>query len=174
VTDPRDPRDSLLRLPAADPRDAAARATRHQVLRDLLAGYADGELPPETASQIDAHLVGCEPCRAELAVHEVVRRRLAAEPAPAAAPDALRRRVLSAVAALPEPAPASAAPPRAPRRRRAAVVTALALATLAGAAGVRTLARGGASDAPDARVRTLGARPTRCRWCATSSPTTRA
>ena len=47
-----------------------------RVLIDLLGAYADGELPPETTSQIDAHLVGCVRCRRELAVHRAMRRRL--------------------------------------------------------------------------------------------------
>ena len=47
-----------------------AREARHQVLIELLAAYADRELPAETTSQIDAHLVGCARCRSELAVHQ--------------------------------------------------------------------------------------------------------
>ena len=39
------------------------REARHQVLATLLGAYADGELPAETASQIDAHLLGCARCR---------------------------------------------------------------------------------------------------------------
>lgn len=87
-----------------DPAERAARENQHQVLIDLLGAYADGELPPETTSQIDAHLVGCVRCRRELAVHRAMRRRLGFEP-PVAAPPALRERIVAAIAATPVPAP---------------------------------------------------------------------
>src|ERR687895_867953 len=80
--------------------EQAAREEQHQVIIDLLAGYADGELPPETRSQIDAHLVGCTRCRRDLTVHQAVRRRLGVEP-PLAAPPALRERIAAAVVANP-------------------------------------------------------------------------
>src|SRR5918992_1826797 len=83
--------------------EQAAREERHQVLIELLAAYADGELPPETTSQIDAHLVGCARCRRDLSVHQAVQRRLGVEP-PLAAPPALRERIAAAVAATPVPA----------------------------------------------------------------------
>ncbi|HEY7237519.1 MAG TPA: anti-sigma factor [Gemmatimonadaceae bacterium] len=85
-----------------DPAERAARENQHQVLIDLLGPYADGELPPETTSQIDAHLVGCVRCRRELAVHRAMRRRLGFEP-PVAAPPALRERIAAAIAATPVP-----------------------------------------------------------------------
>lgn len=89
--------------------EQAAREERHQVLIELLGAYADGELPPETMSQIDAHLVGCGRCRRDLAMHQAVRKRLGVEP-PLAAPPALRERIAAAVAATPvvvaRPAPA--------------------------------------------------------------------
>jgi anti-sigma factor RsiW len=92
-----------------DPAERAVRESQHQVLIDLLGAYADGELPPETTSQIDAHLVGCVRCRRELAVHRAMRRRLGHEP-PVAAPPALRERIAAAIAATPVPAPAPAHP----------------------------------------------------------------
>jgi anti-sigma factor RsiW len=88
-----------------DPAERAARENQHQVLIDLLGAYADGELPPETTSQIDAHLVGCVRCRRELTVHRAMRRRLGFEP-PVAAPPALRERIVAAIASTPVPAPA--------------------------------------------------------------------
>ena len=90
--------------------EQAAREERHQVLIELLGAYADGELPPETTSQLDAHLVGCARCRRDLAMHQAVRRRLGVEP-PLAAPPALRERIAAAVAA----APVAVAPPVAAR-----------------------------------------------------------
>ena len=98
----RTPRATGLGESAAE---RAAREERHQVIIELLAAYADGELPPETTSQIEAHLVGCARCRRDLAVHQTVRRRLGVEP-PIAAPPALRERIAAAVAATPAPAPA--------------------------------------------------------------------
>ena len=85
-----------------DPAERAARESQHQVLIDLLGAYADRELPSETTSQIDAHLVGCVRCRRELAVHHAMRRRLGVEP-PIAAPPALRERIAAAIAATPVP-----------------------------------------------------------------------
>ena len=136
-------------LPAGDPHDAAVREERHRVLIDLLGAYGDGELPSETASQIDAHLVGCARCRRELDVHETMRRRLATEP-PAAASPALRARIAAAVAA----APAPVAPPT-PRRVGVASSTrrrmALSAAALLGIAGGTAVWRARA-DGPDARA----------------------
>ena len=117
--------------------ERAAREERHQVIIELLGAYADGELPPETTSQIDAHLVGCARCRRDLDVHQAVRRRLGVEP-PLAAPPALRERIAAAVAATPVPAspapaphPAQGASARPAPRVLALVAT--AVATLAGA-----------------------------------------
>src|SRR5918998_6564553 len=80
--------------------ERAAREERHQVIIELLGAYADGERPPETTSQLDAHLVGCARCRRDLAMHQAVRRRLGVEP-PVAAPPALRERIAVAIAATP-------------------------------------------------------------------------
>lgn len=124
------------RRPEEDAAERARREEQHELLAELLAGYADGELPAETRAQIDAHLVGCARCRRELAVHHAVRRRLGEEP-PVAAPPALRERIQAAVAATPLPA----APVRqgAERARRAwlGVLLLAALAVL-GAVGVGT------------------------------------
>lgn len=94
-----------------NPAEHAARESQHQVLIELLGAYADGELPPETTSQIDAHLVGCVRCRTELAIHNAMRGRLGIEP-PVAAPPALRERIKAAIAAMPVPAEAAPAPSR--------------------------------------------------------------
>jgi anti-sigma factor RsiW len=123
--------------------EAAERATResqHQVLIELLGAYADRELPPETTSQIDAHLVGCLRCRRELAIHQAVRRRLGVEP-PVAAPPELRDRIKAAIAAIPVPLE-SPAPSRAPawRTHWRALVLASVFVT-AGAVGVTSFVR---------------------------------
>jgi anti-sigma factor RsiW len=100
----------LARGSGEEPRERESREARHQVLIELLGAYADRELPPETASQIEAHLVGCARCRNELAVHQAVRLRLGVAP-PVAAPPALRERIVAAIAATPIPQAGSAPPP---------------------------------------------------------------
>jgi anti-sigma factor RsiW len=79
------------------PEDDAAREARHQVLATLLAAYADGELPVETASQVDAHLLGCGRCRSELRVQRAVGARLARSTVPTATL-ALQSRIRAAIA----------------------------------------------------------------------------
>jgi anti-sigma factor RsiW len=136
-----------------DPGDEAARESRHGVLIELLGAYADGELPAETSSQIDAHLLGCARCRSELAIHESVRGRLAVEP-PGGGSPALRARIAAAIAALPEPAaaPAERRTPWLTARLRFAVAAAVAIAA-AGALGAREyVAR---RDAAPAEMRPL-------------------
>jgi anti-sigma factor RsiW len=89
------------------PGEDAAREADHRRLIELLGAHADGELPPETAAQLDAHLVGCARCRRELEVHVAVRQRLAAEPLAPASPELLER-ITGAVRGLPTPAPVAA------------------------------------------------------------------
>jgi anti-sigma factor RsiW len=125
--------------------ERAAREERHQVIIELLAAYADGELPPETTSQIDAHLVGCARCRRDLAVHQAVRRRLGVEP-PLAAPPALRERITAAVAATPvvvAPTPS----PLAPRTSHRAALIAIAFAAITAAVWI-SVARSDRADSP--------------------------
>lgn len=122
-----------------DPAERAARESQHQVLIDLLGAYADRELPPETTSQIDAHLVGCVRCRRELAVHHAMRRRLGVEP-PIAAPPALRERIAAAIAATPVPVSSPAAG-RVAMFRRPLVIVALAAAVVATGVGSTVLVR---------------------------------
>lgn len=76
--------------------DVETREARHELLASFLGAYADGELPAETQSQIDAHLTGCARCRKELAVHCAVRDRLGKEPVPAAS-QALRKRIAQGI-----------------------------------------------------------------------------
>ena len=38
----------------------------HRDLRDLADAYIDGELPPASRAEVDAHLAGCAECRAEI------------------------------------------------------------------------------------------------------------
>ena len=122
-----------------DPAERAARESQHQVLIDLLGAYADRELPPETTSQIDAHLVGCVRCRRELAVHHAMRRRLGVEP-PIAAPPALRERIAAAIAATPVPVSTPATGGVAVFRRPL-VIAALAAAVVVTGVGSTLLVR---------------------------------
>lgn len=142
--------------------EQAAREARHQVLIELLGAYADRELPPETSSQIEAHLVGCARCRNELAVHQAVRLRLGVTP-PVAAPPALRDRIVSAIAATPVPdldrAPAH--PDRLPLWKRLPVRLATAVAVLALAVAVAVnVSRTDSGRAPAPDVARLGVAPT--------------
>jgi hypothetical protein len=130
--------------------DLAARESRHQLLIELLGAYADRELPAETSSQIEAHLVGCTRCRNELAVHQAVRLRLGVTP-PVAAPPALRERIVAAIAATPVPAPSArpsevALPSVWPRRQILFAVIAAALLTVLTVVGIDVARRG--SEAP--------------------------
>jgi anti-sigma factor RsiW len=149
MTDPRSPfATSLRELPAEE----ASREERHQLLATLLGAFADGELPAETASQIDAHLLGCGRCRREILVQRTLRLRLEQEPLETA-PTAFRDRILSTIAATPAPQwqvvaesvstpeRVSGAPESEPgllrRLGRAGVVAAVILMLAAGALGVR-------------------------------------
>ncbi len=98
------------------PEDDAAREARHQLLANLLGAYADGELPAETASQIDAHLLGCGRCRSELKVQQAVSERLSRSTIPAATA-ALQSRIRLAIAATPAPPARTAAPVSTPPTR---------------------------------------------------------
>ncbi len=124
------------------PDDDPDRESRHQVLATLLGAYADGEVPSETASQIDAHLLGCSRCRSELEVHRAIRARLEREPIPAASP-AMRERVLSGILAAPATQavaqtqlPAAVQPPR--RWTFWMMAAVLVVAAIAGAMTVRS------------------------------------
>jgi hypothetical protein len=134
------------RLGAAE--EAAARESRHEVLRELLGAYADRELPPETMAQIDAHLVGCGECRRALEVHATLGARLAVVPIVAASP-AFRARIAAAIDAAPAPvlAPVPDVAPRVARPPRLAwlaatgwaVALTLAFVLLAERAGLQPL-----------------------------------
>ena len=86
------------------PEDDATREARHEVLATLLAAYVDGELPPETTAQIDAHLLGCTRCRREVTVHQSLATRLSRVTRPAVSA-AFDDRLRAALAAAPVAAP---------------------------------------------------------------------
>ncbi len=118
------------RHPSGQPEDDAEREARHEVLATLLGAYADGELPVETSSQIDAHLLGCGRCRSELRVQHTVSQRLSRSTVPTATA-ALQDRIRAMLAATPVPARAEPRVESARRRHRSmAVIMVLVLATV--------------------------------------------
>lgn len=134
----------------------ATREERHQLLATLLGAYADGELPSETASQIDAHLLGCTRCRRELEVQSALRHALDTMPRVHAS-SALRERVIALIAAAPHvvlPAAPSRVQSamRSPRTRVA--MTALTVCVVVAAALIwqRDAAVGAAASAPTTMV----------------------
>jgi hypothetical protein len=65
---------------------------QHSRLEDLIASFADGELPREEREAVEEHLEGCERCRRELALQQNLFHALAREPVARASPG-LRRRI---------------------------------------------------------------------------------
>lgn len=65
---------------------------KHARLEELVASFADGELPREEREAVEEHLEGCERCRRELALQQDLYRALAREPVARASPG-LRRRI---------------------------------------------------------------------------------
>jgi len=114
---------------------------QHARLQELIAAFADGELPVEERRIVEDHLRGCGPCQRELALQQDLSAALAREPASGASA-ALRRRIEW----MGEPAAA----PRArgfqwTRRWAASAAAALVLIGIAGGAGLLAVRRGGAS-----------------------------
>jgi anti-sigma factor RsiW len=122
--------------PHERPGDDKAREARHQVLTTLLGAYTDGELPPETSSQIDAHLLGCARCRREVEMHGVLRARLGHEPTVVASAG-LRERIVQQIAiTAPERATPAATLPMAAWRRRGVQVAVAGLLCVTALASV--------------------------------------
>jgi anti-sigma factor RsiW len=67
-------------------------ALQHQRFQELIARFADGELPGEGRRVIEEHLRACGRCQRELALQQGLSRALALEPMLAAS-DSLRRRI---------------------------------------------------------------------------------
>ncbi|WP_353267910.1 zf-HC2 domain-containing protein [Gemmatimonas sp.] len=108
-------------VPVGRPRDDADRLERHEALASLLAAFVDGELPPETTSQIEAHLLGCTRCRREVTVHRSVAAGLGQVRGPVASA-AFHTRLRQAVAAAPvAPAALAASAPARPIETRRAL-----------------------------------------------------
>lgn len=98
------------------PEDDATRQARHEVLATLLGAYADGELPLETMTQVEAHLLGCDRCRREVRIQQALADQVATL---AVAP--VSTELLSRVRAVTQSMPMPPAAPDAPRRFSARV-----------------------------------------------------
>ncbi|HEY0670918.1 MAG TPA: SgcJ/EcaC family oxidoreductase [Longimicrobiales bacterium] len=72
------------------------------VTAELAAAYADRELEPASALEVERHVGECPTCQDSLRLQRAVRDRLSQEPA-AGVPIALRDRVFAAVRAAPVP-----------------------------------------------------------------------
>lgn len=118
------------------PEDEATRQARHEVLATLLGAYADGELPPETMTQVEAHLLGCDRCRREVRVQQELADRLVLlsdTPMHVASVDRVRGQLGAITAAMPAAAPT--APVVGSRRRRALIGAGLLVAALVAGTG---------------------------------------
>lgn len=62
-----------------------------EVVLDLLEPYLDGDLPPEEAARVAAHLEGCPACAGELDLAAAVQRELRALPQHDCPPELLRK-----------------------------------------------------------------------------------
>ncbi|MFO0269699.1 MAG: anti-sigma factor family protein [Gemmatimonadota bacterium] len=98
-------------IPHRLPHDWQRESERHEVIASLLATYIDGELPPEAAGQVEAHLVACRRCTKEVALQRQLAASLGQLGGPVASA-ALHTRIRSALAAAPVPVPVVA--PRQP------------------------------------------------------------
>ena len=76
---------------------ATMTALECQELEPLLHAYVDGEFEANERADFEAHLAGCEACRARVDGERKLRERLR-EAAAVRAPDALRRRIESGLA----------------------------------------------------------------------------
>lgn len=70
----------------------------HEEIKAALSAYVDGELSPEAAKEISDHLPGCKECSAALAELKALSSGIKTSLA-AAAPDAMKKRVLAAAPA---------------------------------------------------------------------------
>ena len=120
---------------------------------EALSAYIDGELTPDRAREVAEHLTGCGQCSSEYETLLATVAALRANLEPYTAPDVLRARVRTAIAATPSAADGSPEMParRPPRRRMswAAAVAATVLVSAALGSGVTLLVARGRSTAPE-------------------------
>ena len=114
-------------------------ALQHTRLQELVAPFADGELPREEKRAVEEHLRICGRCRCELALQRDLSRALAREPAPGASAG-LRRRIEAIGNRTAEVSGRTF-----PWNRRWAAVAMAALASMAVVGTALRVRRGGAS-----------------------------
>ncbi len=103
---------------------------------DLLPWVVNGRATAEQAQWVEAHVAGCDDCRAELAWQRSLRDAIAAPPATAAGePEAALQRLMARLDVPPEAQPAPPAPSHGPRY----LTQALAAAVVAQAIGLGLL-----------------------------------
>lgn len=122
-------------------------STHCPVSQESLSAYVDGELTPDAASAVSEHLAVCARCSADYHAMLTTVATLRGSLPRYRAPDVLRARVRSAMAAT-APQPAAAAPAtREPMRwARPAGLAAAALLCVALGSGATVLARGRAAS----------------------------
>jgi anti-sigma-K factor RskA len=113
----------------------------HDELKDVLPAYALDALDAAERAAVEAHLLACASCRAELVVLQRVADGIGLEAPPVTPPPSLKARVLGSIPARATDSldawrqlPRAAAPPAAPRRRSwlpLAAAASLALAAVA-------------------------------------------
>lgn len=83
---------------AAQPRQSGTAASvaevTHRAIREQLSEYLDKTLEPRDRERVDAHLAGCQACRAYLGTLRATTEALAQLPR-VAAPDGVRQRLLN-------------------------------------------------------------------------------
>jgi anti-sigma factor RsiW len=119
-------------------------ALEHALLQELVAAFADGELPRDEARAVQEHLRGCVRCQRELALQQGLSRALAREPARGASAG-LRWRIEQ----MDPPTPRRGAFPW--KRSWAAAATA-AMLLIGVAGGTALIARRGEASRPIAEI----------------------
>ena len=89
---------------------------QHEEIKDLLAAYALGSVPPDEHKEIALHILTCAGCRAELTDYEAVTGTLALATEPVEPPAGFTERVVAAAVGG-RPAPATPAPTAKTSRR---------------------------------------------------------
>ena len=128
---------------------AAASSTRETSCRDVrryLGACLDGELEPSLTAEIERHLEGCRGCRQDATLHRELHRELRDAVRADRAPDALRSRLVEALAnaPMPEPKRRSSGPRMLPLRYTVPIAVAAAAVL---AIGARTTVDGATREA---------------------------
>jgi hypothetical protein len=119
----------------------------HEAIEELLGAYALNAVEPHEAALIEAHVVGCSECRAEIEEHLVVAALLPASSdfAPSSVWDAIAGEIVSETARQTSTNPAPTVVPL-PRRWIRPLAAAAAFVLIAGAAVVQSVRLGAVTD----------------------------